>query len=440
MAELPHRLVRAASWSLLALGIPACGQPRTAAPEPTVDPCTVASDAPADVRVALAAPVGGDSVTLASTPSERFLATHLLETLVHLDCTGAVQPALATSWSDSAGIVWEFALRNDARMTDGTPLDAGAVLRSWTSAARPAGRLFAGLSAAGPHQLRVELREPARIELFSQPALGVGATATRPVTFGARGWDFVPGDPALLRSADRTLELFSYTADPRNAIEAGVHALVTADPDVIAYGERAGYRPVPLPWSRTYVIATGGVQEDARVPEEIAAALARDVVRPAARPAQPPFWWEPAPCGLAGVRFRSHDEARDIVYPRGDGAARALAERIAALAWPVPSAPAWLRELLPGSYGAGSAPRAVPVDESALLRAVRTRLPLAVIAPLPRVHDLECVTDGATLPSALLLSGWQITGLVDARDVLLYRAGVGRIIADGFGTVRFVAR
>lgn len=440
MAELPHRLVRAASWSLLALGIPACGQPRTAAPERVAEPCTLANDAPADIRVSLPAPIPSDAVTLASTSSERFLATHLYETLVHLDCTGAVQPALATSWSDSAGLVWEFALRSDSRLSDGSPLAAGAVLRSWTSAARPAGRLFAGLSATGSHRLRVELHEPARIELFAQPALGIGATATGPVTFGARGWDLVPGDPPLLRTGDRTLELYAYTADQRSAIEAGVHALVTADADVIAYGERAGYRAVPLPWSRTYVIATGGVQEGVRVPAEIGAALARDVVRPAARPAQPPFWWEPAPCGLAGVRFRSHDEARDIVYPRDDGAARALAERIAALAWPVSSAPAWLRELLPGSYGANGAPRAVPVDEGALLRAVRTRLPLAVIAPLPRVHDLECVAAGTTLSSALLLSGWQMTGLVDARDVLLHRAGVGRIIADGFGTVRFVAR
>jgi len=51
-----------------------------------------------------------------------------IESLAMLDQTGKIQPALATSWKESAdAMTWTFALRTSVDFTDGTPFDAMAV-------------------------------------------------------------------------------------------------------------------------------------------------------------------------------------------------------------------------------------------------------------------------------------------------------------------------
>ena len=60
-----------------------------------------------------------------SNDSERLLFRQLYETLVRVDCMSRVGPSLATSWRrlDDDGRSWIVILREDARFSDGTPVE-----------------------------------------------------------------------------------------------------------------------------------------------------------------------------------------------------------------------------------------------------------------------------------------------------------------------------
>jgi hypothetical protein len=422
--------------------VAACQPPRPVPPEPRADPCVIINDEPSDIVVAVAAPVTAAGAPVPATDAEQLVFAQLYDTLVHVDCTGVVVPALATAWSDSAGIVWRFMLRVERSFSDGAPIHAAAVMQSWSSSSvRTA---FTGLSVTGSRELRAELREPVSPEFFGHPALAVGGRSHSGWPATSTGWHVAPETdvPALTTevAAGRSLTFRVYAHDIRAAIDDAADLIVSGDGVLADHAEaRGGYTATPLPWTRTYVVATASRGERTLVGDEVATALAR-AVRASVRPAHQPFWWDGAPCGVPGVPFRAAREARDIVYLRGDRVAQSLAERIAAQAWPAASAPPWLRAVLPAGYGAAGPPRAVPLDEPALLQALRARLPLAVVAALPRMPDPACASGSRVPVSELLGNGWQLTPLLDARDMLLHRAGAGRVTADAFGSVRILAQ
>jgi hypothetical protein len=252
-------------------------------------------------------------------------------------------------------------------------------------------------------------------------------------------------DPA---TAD-TIDVRYFRGDPRNALDASVDVIVTADAAALSYaGARSDYRTTPLPWKRTYVLATHstraagvGSGEQRNVVEQPdsddLAGLVRDVVPGAARRAMSPFWWEQ--CVLpAPAPGRSATDGR-ILYEQGDDTARRLAERVTALAWPRADAPAWLRAVL-GPYEAPPVSRAASRAE--LIDAVRTRAGLAVVTSLPRSPLDGCVTITADAYIEALLSfpGRHITPLIDTREHLIHRSGIGRVRVDAYGTIRFGAR
>ena len=183
-------------------------------------------------------------------------------------------------------------------------------------------------------------------------------------------------------------------------------------------------------------------QDDGEAPPGDAREVPGEAQRPdgEVRAAEPPFWWETSTCGTPGVRF-ANSRARDVVYPRDDDVARALAERVAAIAWPAAAAPGWLRDLLPAGYGTDGPPRVSGLDDDALLTAVRARLPLVVIAPMAMMFDRLCMSDAPdSLARELLTSGWRLTPALDARTVLVHRPGLGSVTADAFGRIRIDPR
>jgi hypothetical protein len=126
------------------------------------------------------------------------------------------------------------------------------------------------------------------------------------------------------------------------------------------------------------------------------------------------------------------------VYERGDETARRIAERVTALAWPRDEAPPWLRDVL-GRYESPPVSRALSRAE--LIDAARTRVDLAIVTHLPRMMYEGCESVSAD-PRALSLSsfsGWRLTPLVDTRDHLIHRPGIGRVRVDADGTIRFGA-
>jgi hypothetical protein len=140
--------------------------------------------------------------------------------------------------------------------------------------------------------------------------------------------------------------------------------------------------------------------------------LARDVVPGEVRTALPPFWWDSLPC-LGMFKYAAPDP-RDgplIAFSGGDPVARALAERLAAVAM------------------TRAGPR--PVATSSMDSARTTHQPNALVFPLPRQRPVSC-DDVTRWPAGSL-----IDPLVDLRTFVIVRRGVPPLLLDGDGMIRF---
>ncbi len=385
-AAAPPR-VAALGLAALTTLVPACAPRRAAGPGLAAAlECAVfsaPSDSPDTLLIALPERVDPVHAPTPANYSEAVLFRHLYETLVRLDCEGRVQPALAGSWrAEEGGRVWRFEMRRDARFWDGLPLTAADVLAAWSGA--DAG---ATLAAAGIDSVRVESDRVLDVHLaqaqstapgvLARPELAVALETPRtPWRLGSgpyRIGSISTGPPETVALALVPVATESDAApvltfrsavgrDARDQLEEGIDLVVTSDPAVIDYGaERSGYKTLPLPWDRAYLLlSTTRVRElrtgedwgerlaDA-LPSELTSALARDAVRGDARGHRPPGWWhEAASCRSADARFglplvpaaayRTSGTPR-IVYRESDVVARDLAERIVALASAGPTSP-----------------------------------------------------------------------------------------------------
>lgn len=149
----------------------------------------------------------------------------LYDTLVrHRPETGELIPWLARTWSvDAAGTTWTFELRDDVRFSDGTPLDAAAVVWNFARQVDPGHRFHTGhfvawdagvvglraIDAVGPHTVRFVLDAPyapflaslsrAPMAIVSPTAAAAGDLARHPVGSGPyvlAGW--TPGERLTL--------------------------------------------------------------------------------------------------------------------------------------------------------------------------------------------------------------------------------------------------
>ncbi|HSL69637.1 MAG TPA: hypothetical protein VK864_05305, partial [Longimicrobiales bacterium] len=203
---------------------------------------------------------------------------------------------------------------------------------------------------------------------------------------------------------------------------------------------------VPLRWNQMFGIATrapaSGAAATRPPPAEVLTEFARDAVRADARPSEPPFWFQNAEClnQSLGTASATNARGRTIAYPRNDAIARAIAERIVALAWPRPRSPLWLRELLPVDYASAGAPSVVGLPENALPDSLRAGHGLAYVLALPRIDADVCAIAVVADPAARVIAnspGLRFTPLLDTRSYLIYRPGIGRVLLDGDGTLRF---
>ena len=83
-------------------------------------------------RLALPGGLDPDHAPLPATEAERHVFRNLYETLVRVDCSGRVEPGLASAWEAyDGGRYWVFQIRDGAMFWDGTPVDPTAVMLSW---------------------------------------------------------------------------------------------------------------------------------------------------------------------------------------------------------------------------------------------------------------------------------------------------------------------
>ena len=92
----------------------------------------------ADVVIAAAAPLSWDPAAISDSESAQLLS-QVFEGLTVLDASATLRPALAESWvveDDGTRVV--FTLRDGLTFSDGSPLDATDVRRSWLRVLDPA--------------------------------------------------------------------------------------------------------------------------------------------------------------------------------------------------------------------------------------------------------------------------------------------------------------
>ena len=192
----------------------------------------------------------------------------------------------------------------------------------------------------------------------------------------------------------------------RDLIDRGTDLVLTESPTLAAYAaSRGDVMSVPLGWNRTWVFASalpGGLGLDSS--STLRSELARDVVPADARPAEQSSWWtDTTGCGAATAVERTTTPAPGtsrVVYPRDEPIARALAERLVALAGA-------------GTVAAGLTPN---VFESAL----KAGTELGYVFPLARRPEDRCRSVGELLTEAPWLAASSgglrsITPLIDSR-------------------------
>jgi hypothetical protein len=438
---------RAAACLLIA-ALAAAGCRPTASPAGPLqadDVCVVVDDT-ARSRVTLGVAGAGTLLPMAGG----IAAAQMFDTLVRVDCTGTVVAGLADAWSSEDRITWRLRIADGVTFSDGTVVTAPSIVESWAAMGHSR---FAAVSAVGSSELHVTLRTAGDARVFALPELAVVRSAAAGA--GAAAWPtgtgaYLPDSRMegralrlLARTVDTvtadTIEIHAFTGDPRTALDAGVDAFVSADAAALAYARALpDYRTTPLTWSRVYVLATATQPADVTPPvTDDPADFLYDIVSGDARSALPPFWWER--CDRPTETPSRDRTSRQVVYERGDETARRIAERVTALAWPRHRAPSWLQDVL-GRYE--SAPVSRALSRAELVDAALTRTDLAIVTHLPRVTYEGCASATADPQAGDLLSlfGWRVTPLIDTREHLVHRPGIGRVRVAGDGTIRFGAR
>jgi hypothetical protein len=247
----------------------------------------------------------------------------------------------------------------------------------------------------------------------------------REVPLAAAPFRAVSDNPVVLAPAPAErpgplirLQTFDPAGDTRDVIDAGADVVITSDPEALVYARGRGeFRLVPLAWATTYVLVSPA---GSRLPVDTSGALrdelARDVVLAEARPAEPPFWWD----GGTRCAAQPRDAAGrlpDIGIPSGDPVARALGERLIAIA---PALPGVRRRLL-------------PLGPSSFNYALSLGTVAAFVGAFPRFEPL---VDCEGVPPVPV--GSTIAALVDARATAVLRAGVPPFLIQGDGTIRFL--
>lgn len=235
------------------------------------------------IHLTASAPWRSFADPLADATGSALLPT-IFDALTLVETDGTVQPALAASWQNDGGTVWTFKLRPNVYFSDGTPVDAGAVVDCLSMLIGRAGQIYApylytseiaAVRALSDSEVEIRtLRPDARLDrklssvsIFSAAALnrmGRSEFARAPVgsgPFTPENWSR-DGTRVVLRSvptswrASRQIEQVEIAVIPdatarlQNILSNGTDISMNIDPDVIPTIEDAGFtvsvRPGPV--------------------------------------------------------------------------------------------------------------------------------------------------------------------------------------------------
>jgi hypothetical protein len=399
------------------------------------------------VVVTLPEPIRPGAISAPRTLAERFVARHSFANLVKLTCAGDVVPDLAKAWKpEDGGRSWVFTLADAS-------ISAEAVKSLWES--RRNGGIWPwpailDVEVVDSFALRVRLDTayPSLPLEFVDPALAVVGLVGRDNVaistgeYQARGTVFPRAGPVAAttyldpvsfnaRGPTIKLQLLRAGVDPRDALDfprAGTlgpsDLLITRDTATIGLARsRPEFRVVPLAWDVTYAMM--GRPQEIVIPRSFRGALTAAGVPGDSR--NPESWPPTSSICRIGQSPTAPQLPPRIAYSNDDPIARALAERLVAMA--VTPSHSWIADWIPGA-NQGNRPRTLPMSPSALDSAITLGRPYAFVVATSRSQPLSCESQiaGSVLP------------LIDSRPYAIIRRGVPALEIDGEGLVRLHPR
>jgi peptide/nickel transport system substrate-binding protein len=235
-------LARAAGGSLAAALLPAIPARAQAGPDP--------------LRIAFADPISSLDPQLNNNAGDRSVALFFFDLLINNN-DNALQPGLATRWTATGPLTWEFELRPGVKWHDGRDFTADDVVFSYARAPNVPGSVasFAGylrtvatVEATGPLSLRITTKEPNPLLPLNLASVHI---VSRHATEGATTDDFNTGRALIGTGPFRYV---SYTPGARTVMRrndeywGGKSAWANVD-----------YRYVGNPAARTAALLAGDV-------------------------------------------------------------------------------------------------------------------------------------------------------------------------------------
>lgn len=360
-----------------------------------------------------------DRIDLAHAPwgqnrEERFVFSHLYETLVTIDCHGMVQPGLAKSVKPGSD-GWLVELREGATFWDESPVTARDVAESFGPA------LHSGIAIESVdviderHVLVHGHRGPPDIKLLALPITAVRKDSAPGYPMGTGAWQIDAGTPVaeavaicpVLVHGPVVRFVRANSSDALDLVSGKADAMITDDPAVIDYARaRTHVTLAPLAWDRAYVLLSTtrsrAFDHGTRVmelPRTMCEALARDAVHVDARGGSS-LVVDAEAAATSGVIVDFIGEAASgpsnpvhrVMFAAGDPTSRGLAERIVALAATDTSASSEARAVVRAMPGATPDLRAMSVDADHFESSLREGSEFAYLLPLSWCADYPFLT------------------------------------------------
>lgn len=393
--------------------------------------------------------------------TEALLFATLHPPLIRLDCRGRLAPGVVDRWdSADGGRSWVLRVAGGATDDAGASARVAAVVgRLADPAAWPVGTAPAAVELRPPAEIRVTFRDPLPdgAATFAVPALSpVPQGPIGPGTPLAAGFDghslerdataAAPGGATLLLrdhgGQARVRIRVEPRGDPRALLDRGALLVLTRDPGAIAWAHARGgdVQVQTLPPDRLHLLALPG-GDALPLSSGVTERLASDVVPGGGRVSAP--WVLGGGCPEGGAAdgpgpgaSRAAPAAGTtgrVVHLAGDEVARALAERVVALAGP--GGDAQLRAL---SEGAGGALQAVGLSAAEYSVAVREGRDAAYLILLPRSPAAPCQARADLVRRVPWLTAGGLHPLAETGQTALLRPGAPSLEVDGSGAVRLL--
>ncbi|HEX6789719.1 MAG TPA: hypothetical protein VF247_00285 [Candidatus Krumholzibacteria bacterium] len=412
------------------LAVAGCGGPAVTR-APSSPPCATRTPAahPADILTV----VLFDTVDLSHAPwgrnrEERFVFSHLYETLLTVDCHGQLQPGLAKRWVEASD-GWLIEMRDDARFWDQTSVtayEAADVIKR----ASAQGIVIKSVDVIDEHSMILHgYSGRPDLKLLSLQMLAVTKSSPNGVVpMGSGPWmldeDMPVAEAVVIRpSSEAETPIVRFVqgdvGDARDIFDGTADAMITDDPAAIEYARaKKNVTMAPLAWDLVYVVISRernmAYDDGIRAPllsAATCAALARDAVQKEARGGSSLLAdGEHAGCKQVSTYARQSvmvASQKRVAFAVDDATARSLAERLVALAAMDTTTSSEARDVVRALPGSGRSLRAtgIPSHEMDRRMAQSSGEESAYVTSLSWCVDFPCTSNELLTRAPWLLAG-----------------------------------